>query len=177
MTYQPYPTGSGGNEVAGTAARPPQPPALRNAVRLMWAGAALAVVGVIITLAFSGKIKSAATKAAIKANATRLRNGRTVLTTSQIHSLANLSVIILVVLGIIGVILWAWMAWANSKGSSWARIVATVLFGLNTISLLLEARRASITIIFVALGWLIGLVAIVLLWRKETTAYVASRTR
>ncbi len=36
MTYQPFPTGSGSNEVAGSAIRPPKPPALRNAVRLMW---------------------------------------------------------------------------------------------------------------------------------------------
>src|SRR5580658_2983420 len=68
MTYQPYPAGSRDNEAASIAGRPPQPSALRNAVRLMWVGAAVAVVGVIVTLAFSSKIKSAVTKAAIKAN-------------------------------------------------------------------------------------------------------------
>ena len=177
MTYQPYPTGSGSNEAAGNAGRPPKPSALRNAVRLMWAGAALAVISVITTLAFSSKVKSAVTKAAIKANATRRSDGKTVLTTSQIHSLANITIAFLVVVGIIAVLLWAWMAWANNKGSSWARIVGTVLFALNTISLLLEARRASITVIFIALGWLAGLAAVVLLWRKETTAYIAPPAR
>ncbi len=166
MTYQPYPTGSGSNEAAGTAGRSPQPPALRNAVRLMWAGAALAVVGAITTLAFSGTIRSAVTKAAVKANATRRSGGKAVLTTSQIHSLASFTVIFLVVAGIIAVVLWAWMAWANNKGRGWARIVATVLFGLNTILLILDAGRAGITIIPVALAWLVGLAAIVLLWRK-----------
>ena len=48
------------------------------------------------------------------------------------------------------------------------------MFGLNTISLIPEAGRASITIIFVALGWLVGLAAIVLLWRKATIAYINS---
>jgi hypothetical protein len=73
--------------------------------------------------------------------------------------------------------LWAWMAWANNKGSRWARIVATVLFALNTISLIFAAGRASITIIFVALGWLVGLAAVVLLWRKESTAYARPRVQ
>ncbi len=77
--------------------------------------------------------------------------------------------------GIIGVLLWLWMAWANNKGSNWARIVATVLFGLNTISVILDVGRASVAIIPVAVGWLIGLAAIVLLWRKETTAYIRPR--
>ena len=64
---------------------------------------------------------------------------------------------------LIGVLLWVWMAWANNKGRNWARIVASVLFGLNTISLLLSPGRASITIIFEILGWLVGLGAIVIL--------------
>jgi hypothetical protein len=172
MTYQPYPTGGGSNEMAGTTERPPQPPALRNAVRLMWLGAALALISVIVTLAFSSKIKSSVSKAAIKANTTRRSDGKAVLTASQIHTLASVTVIGVAVVGIIAVLLWAWMAWANNKGRNWARVVATVLFGLNTISLVIEAGRASIAIIFVVLGWLVGLAAVVLLWRKATTAYV-----
>jgi hypothetical protein len=177
MTYQPYRSGSGSNEMAGMTERPPRPPALRNAVRLMWVGAALALVSVIVTLAFSSKIKSSVTKTAIKANATRRSEGKAVLTTSQIHSLGSATVIVLAVAGIIAVLLWAWMAWANNKGSSWARIVATVLFALNTISLIFGAGRVGVTIIVVALGWLVGLVAVVLLWRKETTAYVRPRVQ
>jgi H+/Cl- antiporter ClcA len=172
MTFQPYPTGSGSNQMPGPVQRPPQPASLRNAVRLMWAGAALALIGVIITLAFSSKIRSAVNKAAVKANATRRGEGKSVLTASQIHSLASVTIVLLAVVGIIAVLLWVWMAWANNRGSSWARIVATVLFGLNTISFFLEVGRASITIIAIAVGWLIGLVAIVLLWRKETSAYI-----
>jgi hypothetical protein len=68
-----------------------------------------------------------------------------------------------------------WMAWANDKGSNWARVVATVLFGLNTISLIFSLGRASITIIFVGLGWLAGLVGTVFLWPKDTSAYISSR--
>jgi hypothetical protein len=174
MTYQPYPAGGGSNQMAA-GERPPQPSTLRNAVRLMWVGAGLALIGVIITLVFTSKIKNAVTKAALKANATNRANGATskILTTSQIHTLANATVVLLAVFGVVGVLLWAWMAWANNRGSNWARIVATVLFALNTIALILEFGRASISIIAILLGWLVGLGAIILLWRRETTAYIA----
>src|SRR5271170_475461 len=95
MSYQPYPTG-GGNQIP-VADRGPQPPALVNAVRLMWAGGALALIGAITTLAFSGKIKAAIRKGALKANATNAREGKTQLTAAQIHSLANITVIFLAV--------------------------------------------------------------------------------
>jgi hypothetical protein len=177
MTYQPYPTGGGANQM-GMAERPPQPPTLRNAVRLMLVGAALALVGVIVTLSFSGRIKNAVTNAAVTANKTARSQGKTPLTTTQIHSLANATVGVLVVLGIVGVLLWLWMAWANNRGSSWARIVATVLFALDTISFVLEIGRASVSIIVIAVGWLIGLGAVILLWNRQTTQYInAGRMR
>ena len=175
MSYQPYPTG-GGNQIP-VADRGPQPQALINAVRLMWAGAALALIGAISTLAFSSKIKDAIRTGALKANATNAREGKTTLTAAQIHSLENITVVFLAVVLLIGVLLWVWMAWANNKGKNWARIVATVLFGLNTIQLLLSFGRASISIIFLILGWLVGLGAMVMLWRKETTAYINGQQR
>jgi hypothetical protein len=171
MTYQPYPTGGGANQL-GTAERGPQPSTLRNAVRLMWAGGALALIGVIVTLSFSGRIKTAVTNAAVKSNRTAASQHKALLTAAQIHSLANATVTLLAVFGVVGVLLWVWMAWANNRGRVWARIVATVLFGLNTIALLLEIGRASVSLITVVLGWLIGLGAIVLLWNKQTSQYI-----
>jgi hypothetical protein len=176
MSYQAYPTGGGSNQMAA-GERPPQPQSLRNAVRLMWVGAALALIGVIITVSFTSKIRNAVTTAADKSNVTNRADGKTVLTAAQIHSLANATVILLAVFGIIGVLLWVWMAWANNKGKQWARVVATVLFGLNTISLILEFGRASISIIAILLGWLVGLGATILLWRRETSAYIAPQPR
>jgi hypothetical protein len=170
MTYQPYPTGGGSNQMTERA---PQPPSLRNAVRLMWVGAGLSLIGVIITLAFASKIKTAIIKAANTANKNAASQGKTQLTASQIHSLANATFTLLVIFGIIGVLLWVWMAWANNRGRGWARIVASVLFGLNTIGLILEFGKASISLIPIVLGWLVGLAAIVLLWRKDTSEYIA----
>lgn len=171
MSYQPYPSGGGTNQMP--RAEPGlRPPALVNAVRLMWAGAALALIGAVVTLAFASRIKNAVDKAALKANATAASRGKTPLTAAQIHTLENATVVVLAVVLLVGVVLWMWMAWANNRGRGWARIVATVLFALNTLSLVFSFGRASITIIFVILGWLVGLGAIVLLWRKETTAFI-----
>jgi ABC-type transport system involved in cytochrome bd biosynthesis fused ATPase/permease subunit len=172
MTYQPYPTGSAGNVMPQ---RGPQPSSLQNAVRLMYAGAALGALGVIFTLAFSGRIKSAVGTAARNANRTLKSEGKSTLSASQIHSLETFTIEFLVAVLVIGVLLWVWMAWANGKGSGWARIVATVLFVLNTLYLVFAASRAGITAIFVGLSWVIGLVAIILLWRRESTEYINSQ--
>jgi hypothetical protein len=51
-----------------------------------------------------------------------------------------------------------------------------VLFGLNTLFLLLSFVRASVSIslAFSLLVWLVGLGAIVLLWRKDSSQYFAA---
>jgi len=174
MSYQPYPTSGnyqaypGGGQIAP---RPPQPSSVRTAVWLMYGGAALSAISAIIIFALSGRIKSAIGKAAVKQNATLQSEGKTTLTPSQIHTLETASIAVVVVILLIAVALWVWMAWANGRGSSWARIVASVLFGLNTIYLLLVVSRAGTSTLFVGLGWLLGLGAIIMLWRRDSTAY------
>ena|SRR5271166_4416058 len=178
MSYQPYPSGGGvGNQMPMTV-QPPQPPSLRNAVRLMWVGAGLALLGTILTLTVSSKIKTAVTNAAIKNNAIAHSQGKAVLTLAQIHTLANITAGIFVAAGVISVLLWVWMAWANNRGSGWARIVGSVLFALITIEVLPSLRRASVSIVFILLEWLLGLAVVVLLWRKDSSEYFAqSRLR
>jgi hypothetical protein len=170
MSYQPYPTSSGGNEMAqpGGAAQPRQ---VQWAVYCMWGGAAIQLIGVIFTLVLSSKIKNAIRTAALKSNVTLRSEGKTPLTASEIHTLENTVVLIFAIIGIIGVLLWLWMAWANGRGRSWARIVATILFGLYTIDLVLSFSRASISVIFLILSWLAGLGAIVFLWQKDSTEF------
>lgn len=175
MTYQPYPTSGGA--ASEVPRRPDQPSSIRAAVWLMWAGAVLGLLALIFTLVFSGRIKNAVRKAALKANVTRLREGKAVLTAAQIHTLETVTVSILAAVLLVGVLLWVWMALANARGYGWARIVATVLFGLNTLYLIFAAGRAVTTAIFVAIGWLIGLVAIVLLWRRDSSAYINTPPR
>jgi hypothetical protein len=156
--YQPYPSGG---QTPPEPSRPTPPRPVRTAVILMYAGAALTVVSLIVTVVSFHAIETA------------IRNASTTLTASQVHSAAIATVAIGVVISAIGIGLWLLMAWANKAGRNWARIVATVLFGLNTFFLLLGfvRARASASIAFSLVVWLIGLGTIVLLWRKESSEY------
>ncbi len=165
-SYQPYPAGGG-----PAAQQVPQPSSVRTAVWLMYGGAVLSAITAILVLVLGGRIKKAIGKAAVKTNATLIREGKKPLTLSQIHSLETALVGIVVIVLVISVILWVFMAWANGRGKAWARIVASVLFGLNTLYLLLVVSRAGTSVLFVALGWLLGLGAIIMLWRRESSAY------
>jgi hypothetical protein len=78
-----------------------------------------------------------------------------------------------VFIGVISIGLWVWMAMMNKAGRSWARIVATVLFGLDTLLLLLGVARAGAaagTLVSI-LTWVIGLGAVIYLWRKDASGY------
>jgi hypothetical protein len=148
------------------------PPSLRRAVRLMWAGAGLALLGTIVTLVLSGRIKTEVFNAARKNDAIARRSGRTGYTIPQLHTVASVTFASLVAAGIISILLWVWMAWANNRGSGWARIIASVLFALIAVEVVLARSRSSVSFLFILLEWVIGLVAIVLLWQRDTTAYI-----
>jgi hypothetical protein len=164
MTYQPYPTGGSGNDMT----QPPSRPAsIQNAVKLMYAGAALSVIGFVVNLFSIGAVKTAL----LKANSTATKP----LTASQLHSLQSLTVGIAIFAAVVGIGLWLWMARANGAGKSWARVVAAVLFGLSTLSLLSAVARPGAlgTAIFEILSWVIGLAATVFLWRRDSSQFFA----
>jgi len=168
MTFQPYPSGGGAGSQAPVVQDPQQPLSLRNAVRLMYLGAVVALLGTIFTLAISSKIKTDVF------NAVRKNQGKGGYTIAQLHTVANVTFVALVVGGFVSVLVWLWMAWANNRGSGWARITASVLLALITIEALLSHSRASVSIFVILLEWLIGLGAVLLLWRRETTAYIGA---
>jgi hypothetical protein len=155
---QPYP--SSGKPVS-EAQRPPAPPSVVNAVRLMYVGAAVSTVSLIISL-----VDIHGTKAAI-------RRAKPNLTATQINQLNTFIISLAIVSGLIGIALWLWMAWANGQGKNWARIVSTVLFGLATLDLfgVISQPATALARVFPVLTWLIGLGAVILLWRKESTAF------
>ena len=155
--YQPYP--SGGNSVEQQ--RPAPPATVLNAVKLMYAGAAVSLVSLIISLSdISG------TKAAI-------RKARPSLTAAQVNQLNGFIIGLAIVSGLIGVALWLWMSWANKQGKAWARIMSTVLFSLATLDLIGVFRepKTVLGMIFPLLTWVIGLGAIFLLWRPDSSRF------
>jgi hypothetical protein len=128
----------------------------------MYVGAGLSAISLIVVVLSFHAIETVIRKAST-----------TTLTQSQVHGLAVAAVVIAAVESLIAIGLWLLMAWANKAGKNWGRITATVLFGLNTILLLLSFVRAtaSVSLAFSVLVWLVGLGAIVLLWRKESSTY------
>ena len=165
MSYQPYPTG-GAAEPEPQRPAPPTP--VVQAVKLMYAGAIVSAISLIITLATVGSLKTA------------IHNADPTLRASKLHSAEVAAVAVAIIFGLIGIGLWLWMAYANKAGKNWARITATVFFGLDTLSVLTSFRQAEpvLSRLISILIWLIGLGVIVLLYQRESSAYFgASKTR
>lgn len=161
--YQPYPTSGQTPETQ----RPPAPNSVITAVRLMYAGAALSVIELIVNLATIGSLKSAILK--------RYPH----YTSAQVHSAEAFFVGVVVVEAVIAIGLWLWMARASAAGRNYARITGSVLFGLFTLFLLLSLRRpaASVGLVFALLVWLAGLGAVIMLWRRESSGYFTPRAQ
>ncbi len=159
--YEPYP--SSGKPVEPE--RPPAPQSVLNAVKLMYVGAAISTVSLVISLIDIGGTKDA------------IRKARPSLTAAQVNQLNTFIITLAIVSGVIGVALWLWMARANSQGRNWARITSSVLFGLATLDLwgVLSQPKTVLGLVFPVLTWLVGLGAIILLWRKESTEFFKPR--
>ena len=162
--YPPgYPgSNQGGFNLPPPPQRPGPPPSVRSAVKAMYVGAALS--GLSVLLAAAGR--SAIRRAVLQ----RFPN----YSDAQLRTAVNVGVSFAVLVGLIGVALWLWMAYANGKGEVWARVLSTVFFGIDTLALLFNFLAASRTPLRTAgsvVVWAVGLVAIVLLWRPESSAY------
>jgi hypothetical protein len=176
---QPYPSSG---QPAGPL-RPPAPAPVRTAVKLMYAGAAVSTVTLIITLALIPAIKAA------------LRTAHPSLTAAQVRDV-NTLITLAMLLGLAVIALWLWMARANGQGRNWARILCTVLFGLATLELIRVKPQypggylgrfaigghvysvihsvfgaTVLGLIVPLLLWLAGLAAVWLLWRPASGAF------
>jgi hypothetical protein len=160
--YQRYPT-SGDQQPM--LERPPVPQSVLNAVKLMYAGAAVSAIEIIIAFTTIGALKSAIHKAYPH------------YTASHVHMLQVQYVAGLAISGLLGVGLWVLMARLNQSGRNWARIVASVLFAINTIDLFNTLRQpfTVLGLAFAVVLWVIGLGAIIFLWRRESSAFFQPR--
>jgi hypothetical protein len=155
--YQSYPTSGQPQEPQ----RMQQPASVLNAVKLMYAGAALSALGIVISLVTISSLKSA------------IEARDPTFTTTKLHAAEAVAIGGVIVGGLIAIGLWLWMAWANGKGRNWARIVSSVLFGINTLDvlLLLGQPHAAISVAFSLIVWLVGVGAIVLIWSKQSAPF------
>jgi hypothetical protein len=158
-------------KLAGGAPDDPSLPAtMRKAVRFMLAGAAISVLfgifQVIATIVDKNSIEI---------------DGKS-LTSSQLTT----AVVFLIVSYAVYVMLWILMARFNRAGMKWARIVASVLFAISTIQLYATIDSlhggqvitgAEIVVIIVSVAsWAVGVGAIAMLWRSDSSAYFQAQT-
>ena len=162
-SYQQFPT-DGSGPGPGPLPPPPLPDAMRRAWLLMLAGAAVALVGdIIVALATHNSSFTFY-------SSTSTSDGTT--TTTVHHTAVVLSGILG---GVITALLWLWMAWKTRAARSWARVLSTVFFGISCLSLIGAAATASSRgpggLVLDVVEWAIGLVALILLWRPESSQF------
>jgi hypothetical protein len=148
------------------APAPPQPRSIASAVKLMYAGAVLSLIGLIVTLLSLSSLKTQLRDEIATSNPD--------FTTRDLDNLYHVTVGIAVVFGLIGTALWLWMAWKNGQGRGWARIVATVLGGLNLVNSLLTIAAGSalaISEVLTVVNLILAIVILLLLWRKDSSAF------
>lgn len=147
-----------------------QPKAIALAVKLMYAGAVVTVIGGIGYLLGKDTFREQAQEAAEQSN--------TAMSSSDLDSYASLMSIGGLIFSLIFALLWVAMARTNAAGKSWARIVATVLgaFGiLGIVGSLIQSMGVIIMLVNIITG-VLAIVILVLLWKKESTAYYQARS-
>lgn len=154
---KPYP--SGGNAVEPE--RPPAPPSVQKAVKLMYAGAAISAVSLILALVNVGSLK------------TTIRKDYPHYTASQVNQAFTGFLMVVIVSAALGIGLWLLMAWMSNQGRNWARIVSSGLFIVSTLELFLGLRgpKTLTGTLFSVLVWLAGAGAIYFLWQRDSTAF------
>jgi hypothetical protein len=124
------------------------------------------VIALIVALLTTSSLKAAILKA------------HPAYTAAQVHTAEDSRTVSLVIGAVITIGLWLWMAWANGHGRSWARTVSAVLFGINTLDLIISFAlvHAAASMIVGLLVWLVGLAAIELLFRRESGPFYRQQT-
>ena len=163
--------------------RPSAPAPVRTAVKLMYAGAAVSAVTLVISLALVPAVTAALGKATPS------------LTAAQASDVNEL-IVLAMVFGLAVVAVWLWMARATGRGRNWARILSTVLFGAATLELITARPQhpggylahfvigghgysvihsvfgaTVLGLIVPGLLWLTGVTVVWLLWRPACSVF------
>ena len=144
------------------------PQSIQRAVKVMYVGLAASLIGIIVDMTTLSSTRSAILKRNPSYTATQLNNAE------------HLQIGLFIAGGLIGAALWLWMAQSCRAGKSWARVVSTVFFGIDTLSVLVGAaavQGGGLSRIYGILVWVIGLIAIILLWQRASSDYFRSARR
>lgn len=153
--YQQYPASA---PVSQEPARLGPPRSVVRAIQLMYVGAAAELVALVVDLIFVGSLRA------------DIKRQYPHYTSLQLNHAEDARVAFLVLAALVAAGLWLWMARANGRGRGWARTVSAVFFGIGILDLVVQLATvhtpATLTVDGVIA--LIGLVVIVLVFRKES---------
>jgi serine/threonine protein kinase len=143
------------------------PSSVIQAIQLMYAGAASAVLNAIVGSVVGYGVVHNMLERQPNVNQAAVTEG------------TAFDVTVTIFFGLAGTALWLWMAYASRHGRSWARILSTVLFALLTLSLPLSFIEVPDiwTRLTGLIQWALGLAALVLLWVGPSNAYFAAMRR
>ena len=149
---------------------PWRPTSVVTAVWLMYGGAVLTVIGMFIDLVVISHLRTA-----YLADHPFLDQAGI----NRINTLAGAGDLAVIIGCVIGVSLWITLAVAANRGRGWARVVGTVLFGIDTLVFIATVGRPGIQAIKTihTLIWLVGLVAVVMLWQRQAGQFFSARRR
>jgi hypothetical protein len=150
---------------AVAAAPVERPSSVTRAVRLMYVGAVLSVLDVVVTWFTKSQLRD------------QIEATSPTLTPDQVETAVTVSLGTGLVVGLVAVGLWLWMAAANGAGKSWARVLATVLGALGALGAVLSITTGTgITIALQLLSLVLAVTILVLLWRPASSAYYQARS-
>ena len=167
-TIPASPTPAGVTPVGEAAGRPVPPRTMINAIRLMYAGAALAALGILAAVA-----TVPALRAAVRQQYPQARYG-------GVSAAATGALTVTIVGGLISAGVWLALARRTRRGRPGVRVVSTVLFVLDSLAVLSTRSHGFLTPatwITGAAEWAVGLIVIVFLWDRRSTAYFAELQR
>jgi hypothetical protein len=138
------------------------PATMITAVRLMYAGAAYAVVWAAGVITVAARF--------VKDHPAYFSGGN--------HPLAGLAGLA-VLLAVAEIALWLGIARACRRGRNGARVAGTILFGINTLVVLGVAGSPQAGLgpakLLSLIGWLIGAATVVFLWRRASSAFFTAQ--
>lgn len=151
------PGGAGGS-------RPGPPPSVSLAVKLIYVGAVLSLLGLIATVTLMGQMRQ------------KVEDASPDLSHAQVDTAVHIGMISGIVGGIIGILIWIGMAIVIGRGKNWARIVAVVLTVINVLGTIfnLTQHNSLFANIVQIISAVLAIVITVLLFRPDAKPFFAA---
>ncbi len=133
----------------------------------MYIGAGLSLLALVVTFVLRSAIRHQVRDASSSGTSG-----------AEVDTAVSVALAVVAVSAVVSAVLWLLMARANGAGKKWARIVATILFGLNVLFTAggLSQPRPVGSIVVSLLILTVGGYIVFLLWRPESSRYYDARS-